>query len=90
MRKWLGELFRDERGAVSIKPVAAFICTVFLCGTMTANSFSHADVKPSDTLVNAVMLVALAGLGADSVDKFSKKAPADAEPEPAKPEPLNE
>ena len=88
MTKWFGELFRDERGAVSIKPVAAFICTIFLCGTMAVNSFSHADIKPADTLVNAVMLVALAGLGADSVDKFSKKAPADAEP--TKPEPLNE
>jgi len=72
-QQWIIDLFKDERGSTSIKPVVAFIGTLFLCGTMTANSFSHEDFKPADSLVDAVMIITAIGLGADSLDKFSKK-----------------
>ena len=72
-KKWIVELFKDERGSISIKPVVAFIGALFLCGTMTANSFSEEHFKPADTLVNAVMVITAIGLGADSIDKFSHK-----------------
>jgi hypothetical protein len=72
-KKWIVDLFKDERGSISIKPVVAFIGTLFLCGTMTANSFSEEHFKPAAELVNAVMVITAIGLGADSVDKFSKK-----------------
>lgn len=79
-KEWLLDLFKDERGSTSVKPVLAVICTVFLCATMMINSFSHGDVKPSEELVDAVMLVTLVCLGTDTADKFSfKKKPA-AEP----------
>ena len=81
-KQWLVELFKDERGSISIKPVVAFIGTLFLCGTMTANSFTEDHFKPSDSLVNAVMVITAIGLGADSLDKFSKKAPAEQPEEP--------
>ena len=84
-KQWLVELFKDERGSISIKPVVAFIGTLFLCGTMTANSFTEDHFKPADSLVNAVMVVTAIGLGADSLDKFSKKAPAE---EPKSEEPV--
>jgi len=71
--KWIIDLFKDERGSISIKPVVAFIGALFLCGTMTANSFSEEHFKPADSLVNAVMVITAIGLGADSLDKFSKK-----------------
>ena len=83
-KQWLVELFKDERGSISIKPVVAFIGTLFLCGTMTVNSFTEEHFKPADTLVNAVMVITAIGLGADSIDKFSKKAPAE-EPKPEEP-----
>ena len=73
-KQWVIDLFKDERGSISIKPVVAFIGTLFLCGTMTANSFSEEHFKPSDSLVNAVMVITAIGLGADSLDKFSKKS----------------
>jgi hypothetical protein len=66
-------LFKDERGSTSIKPLVAFIGTLFLCGTMTANSFTEEHFKPADSLVDAVMIITAIGLGADSLDKFSKK-----------------
>lgn len=74
-KQWVIDLFKDERGSTSIKPVVAFIGALFLCVTMTANSFSEEHFKPADSLVNAVMVITAIGLGADSLDKFSKKKP---------------
>ena len=67
------DLFKDERGSTSIKPVVALIGALFLCGTMLANSFSAENIKPSNELVNAVMVITAIGMGADTLDKFSSK-----------------
>ena len=72
-KEWVIELFKDERGSISVKPVIAFIGALFLCITMILNSFSHADFAPSPELVNAVMLITGIGMGADTLDKFSHK-----------------
>jgi hypothetical protein len=74
-KQWIIDLFKDERKSTSIKPLVAFIGTMFLCVTMTLNSFSHENFKPADSLVDAVMIITAIGLGADSLDKFSKKKP---------------
>jgi hypothetical protein len=76
-KEWIIELFKDERGSISIKPVVAFLGAIFLCGTMTANSFSEEHFKPSADLVNAVMVITAIGMGADSLDKFSHKKKED-------------
>jgi hypothetical protein len=70
-KEWVIELFKDERGSISIKPVVAFVGAMFLCITMMLNSFSHADFAPSPELVNAVMIITGIGMGADTLDKFS-------------------
>ena len=72
-KQWLIDLFKDERGSTSIKPVIGFVGTLFLCGTMLANSFSHEEFKPSTELVNAVMIITAVGMGADTLDKFTAK-----------------
>ena len=72
-KEWAIELFKDERGSISVKPVIAFVGAMFLCVTMILNSFSHADFAPSPELVNAVMLITGIGMGADTLDKFSHK-----------------
>ena len=72
-KEWVIELFKDERGSISVKPVIAMVGAMFLCITMVLNSFSHADFAPSPELVNAVMLITGIGLGADTVDKFTHK-----------------
>jgi hypothetical protein len=76
-KEWVVDLFKDERGAISVKPVIAFFGALFLCGTMLANSYSNKEVAPSDKLVDAVMIITAIGMGADSLDKFTKKVPAD-------------
>jgi len=72
-KEWIISLFSDERGSISIKPVIAFVGALFLCGTMIANSYSAKEIAPSDKLVDAVMIITAIGMGADTVDKFSKK-----------------
>ena len=72
-KSWIIELFKDERGSTSIKPVIAFVGALFLCATMMINSFSHGDIKPSAYLVNAVMVITAIGMGADTLDKFTHK-----------------
>lgn len=72
-KEWCISLFKDERGSVSIKPVVAFLGALFLCITLCANSFSEERFKPADKLVDAVMIITAIGMGADSLDKFSKK-----------------
>lgn len=79
-KQWIIDLFKDERGTTSIKPVIAFIGCIFLCGTMLANNFSSTDFKPSDNLVNAVMIITAIGMGADTLDKFSLKKKDDTPP----------
>jgi hypothetical protein len=72
-KQWIIDLFKDERGATSIKPVVALLGALFLCITLCANSFSEEKFKPADKLVDAVMIITAIGMGADSLDKFSKK-----------------
>jgi hypothetical protein len=72
-KEWIIDLFKDEKGSISVKPVIAFIGALFLCGTMLANSFTEEHFKPAAELVNAVMVVTAIGMGADSLDKFSPK-----------------
>ena len=66
------DLLKDERGSTSIKPVVALIGALFLCGTMLANSLTE-KIKPSNDLINAVMVITAIGMGADTLDKFSSK-----------------
>jgi hypothetical protein len=80
-KQWIIDLFKDERGSTSVKPVVAFIGTLFLCVTMTLNSYSHEEFKPADTLVNAVLVITAIGMGSDSIDKFSHRSSKNTESE---------
>ncbi len=73
-KEWVYELLQDERGHVSIKPVIALVGSLFLCGSMLANSLTHGTFSPSVDLINAVMVITSIGMGADSVDKFSRRS----------------
>lgn len=78
-KDWIIDLFKDERGLASIKPVIALIGTIFLCVTMAINSLSQKNFNPNSDLVYAVMAITISGMGADTLDKFSlkKKEPTD-------------
>lgn len=80
-KAWVQDLFKDERGSTSIKPVIAFIGSLFLCVTMLLNSYTHEQFKPAPELVNAVMVITAIGMGADTLDKFSFKGKKEEETE---------
>ncbi len=73
--KSLGRLFMDSDGNASSKRFVGILCGVSLCVTLYANSYTHGDIKPSDTLVNAVAMLAFGCLGLTSTEKiFGKKS----------------
>jgi len=80
-KQWVIDLFKDERGSTSIKPVIALVGSMFLCVTMLLNSYTHEQFKPAAELVNAVMVVTAIGMGADTLDKFSFKGKKEEETE---------
>ena len=73
-KQWIIDLFKDERGSTSVKPVVALLGTLFLCTCMILNSYTHKDFEPAESLVNAVLVITAIGMGADTLDKFTKKS----------------
>jgi hypothetical protein len=77
MKKFLagiGRLFMDSKGNASSKRFVGILCGVSLCVTLYVNSYTHGDIRPSDTLVNAVAMLAFGCLGLTSTEKiFGKK-----------------
>jgi len=73
MKKFLTEIFQDEKSQFSSKRFIGIVAGLTLCITMFANSFSSDTIKPSDTLVNAVTMLSFGCLGLASVDKVFKK-----------------
>jgi 2C-methyl-D-erythritol 2,4-cyclodiphosphate synthase len=75
MKKFLGQIFQDEKGNYSSNRFVGILCGVTLCVTLYANSFSHGDVKPSDVLVQAVTALSFGALGLGAANKiFGKKS----------------
>ncbi len=67
---WITGLFKDEKGSPSSKRFLGILCGITLCITLYVNSYTHGDIKPADTLVNAVAMLAFGCLGLASVDKI--------------------
>jgi hypothetical protein len=74
MKKFFTQLLQDETGNFSSKRFVGIIAGLTLCATMYINSYSHGDIKPSDTLVNAVAMLSFGCLGLASVDKVFGKS----------------
>ena len=79
-KEFVVSLFKDERGSISIKPLVGFICTLVLCTVLFLR------YTPDTTTLNAVLLLAVVGIGADTVDKFSLKTPIKPDQQPKQPE----
>jgi zinc transporter ZupT len=75
MKKFFTELFQDETGSFSSKRFIGIIAGLTLCITLFANSLSSNEIKPADSLVNAVAMLSFGCLGLASVDKIWAKRP---------------
>jgi hypothetical protein len=74
-KNFIKSMLSDESGNVSSKRFVGIVAGISLCVTMYVNSYSHGDIKPSDTLVDAVAMLSFGCLGLASVDKiFGKKS----------------
>jgi hypothetical protein len=74
-KNFIKSMLSDESGNVSSKRFVGIVAGISLCITMYVNSYSHGDIKPSDSLVNAVAMLSFGCLGLASVDKvFGKKS----------------
>lgn len=71
MIKFIKDMFSG--GDTSIKRVIAFLGFLFIAVTMLLNSYSHADIKPSADLVDAVKLIVLVCIGGNVAEKFLAK-----------------
>jgi hypothetical protein len=67
------ELMKDERGAFSIKPAIACLGTLCLLVSLFVSGFTEKEFQPTDSIVEAVMIITIMGMGADTLDKFSFK-----------------
>ena len=70
---WFSRLFKDERGNPSSKRFVGVLCGVTLCLTLFTNQFTNGEIKPADSLVNSVAMLAFGCLGLASVDKIFNK-----------------
>jgi hypothetical protein len=74
-KNFIKSMLSDESGNVSSKRFIGIVSGLSLCITLYVNSYTHGDIKPSDSLVNAVAMLAFGCLGLASVDKiWSKKS----------------
>lgn len=80
MKKFFTEIFQDETNSFSSKRFIGIIAGLTLCITLFANSFSADNIKPADTLVNAVAMLSFGCLGLASADKIFAKKVNDNEP----------
>ena len=74
---WITGLFKDEKGSPSSKRFIGILCGITLCITLYVNSYTHGDIKPSESLVNAVAMLAFGCLGLSSIDKIWGKRDGD-------------
>jgi hypothetical protein len=82
MEKFFTQLLQDETGSFSSKRFVGIIAGLTLCATMYLNSYTHGDIKPSDSLVDAVAMLSFGCLGLASVDKIWGKRGANGNQKP--------
>ena len=72
-KEWLIDLFKDERGSTSVKPVIAILGAVILFSMLVFDTITTKPVTVSESILYAVVTITAIGMGADSLDKFSMK-----------------
>ena len=72
MLSWIKKMF-SSGDEVSSKRVIGITGSASLITTMVVNSFTHQSLAPSESLVNAVVVISLGALGMTSADKFANK-----------------
>jgi len=69
---WINSLLKDERGEISSKRITGIISALVLWIIGVRMAFSPIVLTVSDTLINALAMLASVGLGLSSWDKFTE------------------
>lgn len=69
---WINSLLRDERGDISSKRITGIVSAIVLWIIGVRMAFSSTALTVSDTLINALAMLASVGLGLSSWDKFTE------------------
>lgn len=75
-KEWILSLFKDERGQISVKPVIAIMGSLALCLSMLFTTYLHIELIQNPAYVDSVTYITIAGMGADTLDKFSNRPKA--------------
>lgn len=73
LSEFIVDLFKDERGSISIKPVIAFLGSCFLFFALIRCVIKGCDNQFPSELINSISVIIIACLSADTADKFSFK-----------------
>lgn len=75
IKNFIIELFKDERGSISIKPFIAFLGAITLCSLSIIQCFTTKELNINQYIIDSVAIITAIGMGSDSIDKFSYKKP---------------
>ena len=74
MKKFILSMLSDSKGIISSKRVSGIICVLFLNICLILDTLTHGDIKPSDSLIDVIGLLAFGCLGLTSTEAiFGKK-----------------
>jgi len=74
MKKFITQIFQDERDQFSSNRFVGIMCAVSLCITMYHNQFTTEEFAPSPILVEAVAALAFGALGLGAANKIFGKS----------------
>jgi hypothetical protein len=72
-KEFIVDLFKDERGNISIKPLISFLGAVSLFSCFIVQCFTSHQLDINKYIIDSITVIIAVGMGADSIDKFSYK-----------------
>ena len=72
-KEFIVDLFKDERGNISIKPFISFLGAVSLFSCFIIQCFTSHQMDMNKYIIDSITVIIAVGMGADSIDKFSYK-----------------
>jgi hypothetical protein len=73
MKKFISQIFQDERGNFSSNRFVGIICTITLCYTLLHIQYTKSNVSVPDMLVESIAALAFGALGLGAANKIFKK-----------------
>lgn len=67
------DLLKDERGAISVKPVIAVFSVIILSICLFYSVIKNIEISTSSHIIDGFVIIICICLGSDSIDKFSLK-----------------